>query len=132
MAKTTQAMNDFARDYFAACLARDVKYIAAHSIEDDETGYTGFHSGKTVDRDIHDSVVSIGPHPPASCIHSAPYGWMIGDVAWLVDFPTGLLPNGDQIPDPIRVSFIMRRVKGEWKMAHWHVSESVSHDYRAQ
>jgi len=132
MAKTTQAMNDFAKEYFAACLARDVNYIAAHSIEDDDTGYTGFHSGKTIDYSIADSVASIGPAPPASCINSAPYGWMIGDIAWLVDFPTGVLPNGEPLPDPVRVSFVMRRVKGEWKMAHWHVSESVSRDLHAK
>jgi len=57
---------------------------------------------------------------------------MIGDIAWLVDFPTGVLPNGEPLPDPVRVSFVMRRVKGEWKMAHWHVSESVSRDLHAK
>jgi len=132
MATTTQAMNNFAKKYFAACLARDVDYIAAHTVEDEESGFIGFHSGKTIDRRIADTIASIGPAPPASCINSAPRGWMVGDVAWLIDFPTAILPNGHKLPDPVRVTFVMRKVKGEWKMAHWHLSESLPRDLRAK
>jgi len=132
MATTPQAMNNFAKKYFAACLARDVDYIAAHTVEDEESGFIGFHSGKTIDRHIADTIASIGPAPPASCINSAPRGWMVGDVAWLIDFPTAILPNGQKLPDPVRVTFVMRKVRGEWKMAHWHLSESLSRDLHAK
>lgn len=131
MATTTREMNDFAKDYFAACLARDVEYIAAHTIEDEESEYLGVHSGLHIDRSIADSVEAIGPLPPASCVNSNPRGWVIGDVAWLVDFPHGVLPNGEALPDPVRVTFVMRKVRGEWKMAHWHLSESVTRDLKA-
>jgi len=30
---------------------------------------------------IANSIASIDPVPPASCTNSAPYGWMIGDIA---------------------------------------------------
>ena len=131
MAATTQEMNDFAKEYFAACLARDVEYIAAHSVEDEESDFVGFHSGAHIDRSIADVFESIGPLDPASCVDSNPSGWVIGDVAWLIDFPRGVLPNGEALPDPVRVTFVMRRVAGEWKMAHWHLSESVERDLNA-
>ncbi len=131
MAATTQEMNDFAKEYFAACLARDVEYIAAHSVEDEESDFVGFHSGGHVDRKIADIYESIGSHEPASCVDSNPSGWMVGDVAWLIDFPRGVLPSGEALPDPVRVTFVMRRIAGEWKMAHWHLSESVERDLSA-
>jgi len=132
MAATTQAMNDFCKKWLAACLSRDVVWLAENSIEDDESGYLGIHSGKTIDRSIADSVASLGPAPPASCLNSAPTGWMIGDVAWLVDYPIGVLPNGYQLPEPIRVTFVMRRVGNAWKMAQWHLSESFPRNLHAE
>lgn len=129
MAATTQELNDFIRDYLAALAARDAQFVLENSVEDDEAGYSGIHTGgEPIDWNVQATADAITPLSPARLEHSNPKGWMIGDVAWFTDFPHGVLPNGRVLDDHVRLSIVARRVDGRWKVAHWHISEQVPRD----
>ncbi len=129
MAATPQELNDFIRDYLAALAARDAQFVIENSVADDEAGYSGIHTGdEPINWTIQETAEAIAPLAPAVLHGSAPKGWMIGDVAWFTDFPHGVLPNGQVLPDFVRLSVVARRKDGVWKVAHWHISEQVPRD----
>lgn len=129
MSATTQELNNFIRDYLAALAARDSAFVLENSVEDDEAGYSGIHTGgEPVDRVIQSTADAIAKLAPAKLVKSNPKGWMVGDVAWFTDFPHGVLPNGQVLDDHVRLTVVARRVADRWKVAHWHISEQVPRD----
>jgi hypothetical protein len=129
MSATTPELNNFVRDYLAALAARDAAFVLDNSVEDDEAGYSGIHTGgEPIDWNIASTAEAISSLSPAQLDGSSPKGWMIGDVAWFTDFPHGVLPNGQVLDDHVRLTIVVRRVAERWKVAHWHISEQVPRD----
>lgn len=129
MPATTPDMNQLARDYLAALAARDTDFVRKHSIADIPEGYSGVHTGPgLVDFSVDSTVHTISPLAPARLGNSDPSGWYRDSVAWLTDFPTGVLPNGEELPNICRATVVMCQIAGEWKVAHWHISEAVGRD----
>lgn len=132
MPASTPAMNNLVRDYLAALAARDTDFVIRHSVTGGAAGYSGIHSGPgLVDLSVDSTVRAVAPMPPARLGNSDPTGWYQGDVAWLTDFPVGVLPSGEELPNICRATVVLCHVDGEWKVAHWHLSEAVARDLSA-
>lgn len=52
--------------------------------------------------------------------------WEEGDVAWAVDRPRMNLPDGSSVP--IRMSLVLQREAGDWKIVHAHGSIGVANE----
>jgi hypothetical protein len=129
MPATTPAMNDLVRDYLAALAARDTDFVIRHSVAGDDAGYSGIHTGPgLVDFSVDSTVRTVAPLPPARLGNSDPSGWYQDGVAWLTDFPVGVLPSGEELPNVCRATVVLCLADGEWKVAHWHMSEAVGRD----
>jgi SnoaL-like domain len=114
------------RQYLAALVARDTALLAGTSVNDPDGAYLGIGSPPEENWDLPHLIDHLKDFPPTKFVDSAPTGYREGDVAWLWDFPTCELPSGERIA--IRASVVLVQVEGEWKVAHWHLSEGVPHD----
>lgn len=123
MPLATPEMINMAENLMRYCAERKVDLVAQMSVEDDEIPYIGFHTTPTCDMKIQDTVSRLGPKAKAISLDIRTEGWYIGDVAWFVHWFTGICPDGTDLP--VRGTTVMRKVNGEWKVAHWHVSEPV-------
>lgn len=125
MAITTPEMNKLASDFINWALVRDGEMIKKHAIEDCESEFICFHtSPKRPDRRIKVLTDYVVKTPPAGGTDYETNGWYVDDVAWCVSNLSGLCP--DRVTKlPLRATVIMRRVKGEWKVAQLHLSEAV-------
>lgn len=123
MAKTTPEMNKLFVDYLGYLVGRNVDKIAEFGSDDDVMGYVAFHSEGPVNWSLEEAVEYIRPMKPSATPPFEPVGYYDGDFAWFVGMPRGVLPDGTEVV--IRVTMIMRRVDGQWKVVHWHVSEPV-------
>jgi adenylate cyclase len=59
-------------------------------------------------------------------IPTDPQAWSEGDVGWVVDQPRVRLPNGAEVQ--MRVTAIVHRENGTWKIVHQHASIGVPND----
>ena len=123
MAKTTPEMNKIFFDYLEALVKRDVAFVEKGGIDDDVMPYIGFHSEGGTDWSLKETIEHLRPMKPSAIPPFEVHGYYEGDFAWFIGIPKGILPNGLEII--VRITMIMRRVKGEWKAVHWHVSEPV-------
>jgi SnoaL-like domain len=117
---------DLGRRYLAALVARDTAMLADTSVDGQGISYLGIGSPPDENWDLPHLMDHLKDFPPTSFTGSAPTGFRAGDVAWLWDFPVCELPSGERIA--IRASVVLVRVEGEWKVAHWHLSEGVPHE----
>lgn len=123
MAKATPELTKFFVDYLDALVRRDVDYVEKHGSDDDDMNYIGFHSEGTINWDLQDALRCIAPMNPSAIPAFEPVGFSEDNFAWFVGVPRGIFPDGTEVV--VRVTMIMRRVNGEWKVVHWHVSEPV-------
>ena len=56
--------------------------------------------------------------------------WADGDFAWAVDRPAFLLPGGGRLPT--RLSAVLTRRDGEWRVVHAHFSVAVPDELAVQ
>lgn len=130
MPKTTPEMNDFFMKYLNHLVNRDVKEVEEFGSDDDVMGYIGIHSEGPVNWSLQEVLDQIRHMKPSAVPPFEPYGYYDGDFAWFVGLPKGILPDGTEIV--VRVTMIMRRVDGQWKAVHWHVSEPVDRSKELQ
>ena len=117
-------MNHFAAEYMDYLISRNIDKMTTTSVDDDSTAYTGIHSGLgPPDLSLRQAIDHMKTVPPSQFFNLDPVGWYEGDVAWFMIFPRGIQPDGTLFE--MRVTLIARRVEGEWKAVHWHVSEAV-------
>ncbi|RFU77903.1 hypothetical protein TARUN_4301 [Trichoderma arundinaceum] len=124
MPPTTPEMNIFASDYLDYLVERKLNEILETSIDDESTQYTGIHSGLgPPDMSLEQAVDHLRTVPVSQFFDHNAQGWYEGDVAWWMLFPWSNVPAGGRIY--LRVTMIAKRVNGQWKTVHWHVSEAV-------
>lgn len=114
----------FAREYLERALARDVEYVRRHSYVEDPSAIHAIASAPGAHLRLDELVAHLGEAPPRTALESSPRGFVHGDVAWIVD-----LPKVDMRHDGIldgRITMVMLRVDGEWKVTHQHLSEGVT------
>jgi hypothetical protein len=111
-------ITELATAYMSACLERRTDAVG-------EMAHPQFDGiGGPDERFTRDSLMEHLPgFPPARLVDSAPTGWVDGDVAWTVDFPHFGFQDGAERYH--RVTTVLARVDGAWKVAHFHVSEPV-------
>lgn len=116
-------LTELATAYVDACLARDPAFVDAHSLDDPHGSFGGIGTppGELFSRDV--LIEHLPSLPQVRLLDSAPSGWVDGDVAWLTDFPRFSFPNGEAHPH--RVTLVLRRVGGNWKVVHFHLSEGT-------
>jgi hypothetical protein len=115
------AVQEAAVRYLTACVTRDADYIAANSATDGS--FTGTTSGCSQPQSLDAIVSHLRGLKTAGWSQLHPTGHMAGDFAWFTDHSNGVLPDGKEIG--IRTTLLMRRIDGQWKVVHFHVSESV-------
>ena len=59
-------------------------------------------------------------------VTSNPQAWAEGDLGWVIDQPRLRLPNGAEVQ--MRVTTIVHREGGTWKLVHQHASIGVPND----
>lgn len=126
MSSEEDMVSAFLADYFAALVRRDTDWIAARSVSDPPIAFVGIGSLPDETYDLQHLVDHLGAFSPTTLMDSRPIAMVQGGVAWAVDQPLCLLPDGTKIP--VRATFLAVKVEAEWKVAHFHVSEGVSHD----
>ena len=115
------AVHEAAVRYLNACVMRDSEYILANSASDGT--YTGTTSGCSPPQSLEEIVSHLRGLKKAGWQKLDPTGYVAGDFAWFTDHAKGVLPDGEEIG--IRTTLLMRRVDGQWKVVHFHVSEGV-------
>jgi hypothetical protein len=68
----------------------------------------------------------LGQYDPCEVIGSAPTSFVHGDIAWVVDFPQVDVKSDGNIH--LRITVVLLRVDGEWRVVHSHFSEGVAHE----
>ncbi len=126
MPTATEDLVGFTKRYLQALVARDTAYVLAHSIDTPGCAYVGIGSLPDERWSLAELVDHLGEFPPTEFLDSIPTGCVEGDVAWLTDYPTCVLPSGETVA--IRATVVLKRVRGAWKVAHWHVSEGVARE----
>ena len=123
MPVSTPEMNAFVDDYMSVCCERDVVRIAEMSVDDENGGFFGVHSGASRDEAVADTIAKLRFAPRAHCHNSKTKGYYVGDFAWFLSLWDGECPDGFVVP--IRGTTAMRKVDGQWKVCSFHVSEAV-------
>jgi hypothetical protein len=122
----SEELTAFTKRYLEALVARDTAYVGAHSVESAGCPYLGIGSPPGENWSLADLIDHLGDFPPTEFVGSSPSGCVHGDVAWLTDYPACILPSGEELA--MRATVVLVRVDGEWKVAHFHVSEGVPHE----
>jgi hypothetical protein len=126
MAVAPAEVVEFTKDYLRALVARDTARLRANSVDEPESVYVGIGSLPDESWSLPDLIDHLGEFPPTEFVGMDPGGFVEGDVAWLTDYPTCVLPSGEAIS--MRATVVLRRVGGAWKAVHWHLSEGVPHE----
>jgi hypothetical protein len=112
--------------YLDALVARDVAYLREHSLDTPEYEFVGIGSLPDEQWGLPQLIDHLGEFPPTTFVDSKPNGYTDGNVAWLIDHPTCVLPSGERLA--MRATVVLKRAGKAWKVVHWHVSEGVHHD----
>lgn len=128
MAKATPDIIKIAENYILSATHRLPDVIERESIHDAESDFTCFHTTpKPPNRDLASFVQNMRDYQSkgqiANSYNFESDGWYVGDVAWVISMLKGVFPDGFLID--VRTTTVLRRVNGEWKVAHLHLSEPV-------
>lgn len=116
------SLTQLATKWLQACVERDGDYVCEHSVDEPKGSFTSVGtSGGAWD------LLGFADHlrglKKVGWSGLEPKGYVFGDTAWFTGIAEGLLPWGQ--PLTIRLTLILNRVGGDWKVAHSHVSEGV-------
>lgn len=123
MAEAPQELVELARDWLNAGLNRDTDFIRRFSHAEDDGFVHTIASPPGAHFTLDEFASHLGEVPPRYSVESQPRGFVHGDMAYMVDFPT-IDMRHDGVLDG-RHTLVMRRVEGVWKVVHSHISEGV-------
>ncbi|MET7992688.1 nuclear transport factor 2 family protein [Amycolatopsis sp. NPDC005232] len=125
MAKAPDEVVNLVKDWLAAGHRRDVEFITKHSHTEDEDFVHTVASGPDGALTLAQFLDHLRQYQPREVLVSDPQGFVHGDLAWIFDSPrVDLLDEG--VIDA-RFTAVLRRVDGDWKVVHAHLSEGVPH-----
>ena len=116
---------DVVRAFYDAYAARDIDAIERMSSDDENAVAIGtdpnewWTGGQNIKEAMREQLAAgeLGLKPGDPNIGQA------GDVAWFADRPAFVLPGGEEIP--CRLTGVLRREDGEWKLVQSHCSIGV-------
>lgn len=124
MIKADKNILECAQRYNKACVTRDTDYVKTHSIDDPENSFCGITTESVYN--LPDFIEHLRGLPPVEYSGIKLEGWVEGNVAWTTSFGDGILPSQQKLD--IRLTIMMKRISDDWKVFHFHVSESVARD----
>ncbi|HVW70949.1 MAG TPA: nuclear transport factor 2 family protein [Steroidobacteraceae bacterium] len=114
---------EFTKAWMDAALGRDTKFIAAHSIAAPKESFLVFGTSGEQGHRYDEFLDHLNGLKPFKWTEIIPEGYVVGDFAWLFGTAQAPMPTGDVAK--ARWTMVARRVHGEWKAVHFHLSEPV-------
>lgn len=114
-----------ASDWIRAGHARNGPLLASLSQEVHPDAVFTVASAKDANLTLQQLLGHLKDVIPCPVTNSNPAGYMEGELAWIVDNPSVDIPGAGKVS--IRITVILHRSAGEWKVVHGHLSEGVDH-----
>ena len=125
MEKASSDVIAAASGWFLAAQGRDVAYILRESHAPDPAAIHSFASGPG-NLTLDGLVEHLRGYPPIEAHDIDFAGWVHDDFSWLTGTSRVALPTDEDLM--MRMTVVMLRVDGDWKITHFHLSEGVDHD----
>ncbi|MDQ0212987.1 nuclear transport factor 2 family protein [Arthrobacter bambusae] len=114
-----------ASDWIMAGHARNGPLLASLSEELDPLSVFTFASASNSNLTLQELLGHLTDVIPCPVTESKPSGFQEGDLAWVVDNPNVDIPAAGKTS--IRITVVLHRSGGEWRVVHGHLSEGVDH-----
>lgn len=125
MESAPSEVTDVAREWLEAGHARDGVRLASLSWEVAPDALHTFASAPDSNLSLTELLSHLTEVIPCYLVDSAPTGFVTGDFAWVTDTPRVEIPGETVIS--LRVTVVLQRREGVWKVVHGHLSEGVPH-----
>jgi SnoaL-like domain len=119
-------LEELMRRFYAACNSGDLAFVEQHLSHAPQTLVLGTAPEEVWDRAGTLRAVAAQSGAGVRFEGGAPQAWEVGDVGWVVDLEPRF--HLGEVVAPFRLSCILRREDGDWRIVHWHSSLPVANE----